>query len=205
MTRTAVVMAGGRSERMARSGVACPKVLVRVAGIPLLEWNLGMVTRSGVDRVLVSVAARDRDVRAVVGGWSAERVTGSRPVSVEELVEERPLGNIGAAGLLSGSVDSLLVVFGDNLTGIDLHQLYDDHLSGGADLTLAAHRVAWRMPFGELIADPDDPTRLVEYVEKPTYGPLVASGLMVLGRRARRGGGEQLTARHLGVVADPGR
>ncbi len=78
----------------------------------------------------------------------------------------------------------MLVVYADNLTGIDLRQIYDDHLTGDADLTLAAHREPFVMPFGELAADPDDPGRLVSYTEKPTYRPLVSSAVMVLGPRA---------------------
>ena len=183
MTRTAIIMAGGRGERMARSGVRDPKPLVTVAGVTLLEWNLRLLVRSGVDRVLVSVAAGDREVRDVVA--ARLRAIGEQDgVAVDELVEERPLGNIGPVGLLAGSVDRVLVVYADNLTGLDLQALDDDHLAGDADLTLAAHHEPFVMPFGELSTAADDPRRLLAYTEKPTYRPLVSSGVMVLGRRA---------------------
>ena len=190
MTRTALIMAGGRGDRMARSGVAEPKPLVPVAGVTLLEWNLRLLIGSGIDRVVVSVAERDARVRQFVAdrlGLIGERAG----VAVDELVEEPPLGNIGPAGLLAGSVDSLLVVYADNLTGVDLCQIYDDHLADDVDLTLAAHREAFAMPFGELTVDVAHPDRLVAYTEKPTHVLLVSSAVMVLGPRAiERAGAE---------------
>lgn len=183
MTRTAVIMAGGRGERMARSGVADPKPLVAVQGRSLLEWNLRQLIAAGTDRVLVSVAAADRQVRDVVA-TSLVAIGAASSVDVDELVEDRPLGNIGALGLLAPVADPVLVVYADNLTGLDLGALVDDHASSDADLTLAAHHEPFPMPFGELATDPEDPARLVRYVEKPTYRPLVASGVVVLGPRA---------------------
>ena len=183
MTRTAVIMAGGRGERMARSGVDAPKPLVPIAGVTLLERNLRLLLRHGFDRILVSVAAGDIEVRDAVA--TRLRPIGDQAgIAVDELVEEGPLGNIGAVRLLVGAVDPVLVVYADNLTGIDLRQIYDDHVAGDADLTLAAHLEPFVMPFGELAADPDDPGLLARYSEKPTYRPLVSSAVIVLGPRA---------------------
>lgn len=185
MTRTAVIMAGGQGERMARSGVTGPKPLVEVRGVTLLEWNVRFLIRSGVDRIFVSVAVGDLAVRDVVA--TKLRALGAHAhftVTVDELVEERPLGNIGSVALLAGTQDPVLVVYADNLTGLDLRAIYEDHLAGEADLTLAAHRQPFVMPFGELTSDPADPGRLVSYIEKPTYLPLVSTAVMVLGPRA---------------------
>jgi NDP-sugar pyrophosphorylase family protein len=168
---------------MARSGVDTPKPLVRIAGVSLLEWNLRLLLRAGVDRVLVSVAAGDVEVREAVA--TQLRPIGEHAgIAVHELVEETALGNIGAVRLMARSVDPVLVVYADNLTAIDLRQIYDDHLTGEADLTLAAHHEPFVMPFGELTVDPDHPCLLVSYAEKPTYRPLVSSAVMVLGPRA---------------------
>jgi NDP-sugar pyrophosphorylase family protein len=172
MTRTAVIMAGGRGERMARSGVDVPKPLVRIAGVSLVEWNLRLLLRSGVDRRLVSVAAGDVEVR---GGRHPLRAIGDQVgVAVDELVEEGPLGSIGAVRLLGVPVDPVLVVYADNLTGIDLRRLYDDHLAGDADLTLGAPR-ALRHAVRRADSRSRRPRAPRPLHEKPTYRLLVSA------------------------------
>jgi NDP-sugar pyrophosphorylase family protein len=183
--RTALIMAGGRGDRMRRSGRSEPKPLVRVAGLTLLEWNLRQLVASGVERIVIAVGADDGQVRSAISE-DLGPIGAAAGVGVDELVESAPLGNIGAAGRLAGSVDALLVVYADNLTSIDRCAMWDDHVASGADLTLAAHREPFAMPFGELVVDPATPNRLVAYREKPTYEILVASAVMVLGDRALR-------------------
>jgi dTDP-glucose pyrophosphorylase len=175
---TALIMAGGRGERMARSGATLPKPLVEVAGVPLVERNLLQLAGAGIGRVVVAVGGRATPVRRVVTERLVPlgRVLG---VEVEELVEDHPLGNIGAAGLLRGRVDELLVVYADNLTTVDLAALVDEHRAHRPAMTLAAHHEPFTVPYGELVVDGP---RLVRYTEKPTLQVLVGSAVMVIGR-----------------------
>src|SRR5262247_925581 len=121
-------MAGGRGRRMQRStGSRTPKPLVRVGGVPLLERNLYMLLRAGVTRLVVAVPAhapelcRFAETRCVQIG----RALGAE---VEVLVEESPLGTIGAAALVAAPAEaSLLVVNADNLTDLDLGLLAARH------------------------------------------------------------------------------
>jgi dTDP-glucose pyrophosphorylase len=162
---------------MARSGASVPKPLVEVAGVPLLERNLVQLAGGGFERVVVAVNERAGTVRRFVADRLVPlaRVLG---VEVEELVEARPLGNIGAAGILRGRVEELLVVYADNLTTLDLPALVAEHRTWGPALTLAAHHEPFTMPYGELVVDDG---RLVRYTEKPTLQVLVASAVVVIG------------------------
>ena len=99
---------------------------------------------------------------------------------VELLVEERPLGNFGAVTRLSGRDKPVVVVFADNLTTLDLGELVRIHGQSKAALTLAAHNELFRMPYGELRVRPDDTSRLLNYVEKPSYDILISSGIAVI-------------------------
>jgi NDP-sugar pyrophosphorylase family protein len=183
--RTALIMAGGQGQRMARSGVAQPKPLVPIGGTPLIEHNLQQLVRAGFRRIAISVAADQGQIR----GFIADRLVplgGVLGVEIEELVETAPLGNIGAAGLLADRADSLLVVFADNLTTLDLAQIDRDHRAQLADLTLAVHAEPFRLPFGQVHLGGEDGVQIVDYVEKPTHEFLVCSAIMVLGQAALR-------------------
>jgi 8-oxo-dGTP pyrophosphatase MutT (NUDIX family) len=112
------------------------------------------------------------------------------------VVETEPLGTIGAAGLLRGEVDELVTVNADNLTAIDVGALVASHRRG-ADLTLATHDHATRLPYGAIETAGD---RVTAYREKPVLITRVASAVCVLGPAALaaidgRTGLPELTAR----------
>lgn len=175
----ALVMAGGRGERMRASLGPTPKPLVRVLGLELLERNLAMLLRTGRRAVAVAVPA---DTPAL-GGWvrargaAIGRAAGAR---VECLEEARGLGTIGVAARLAGA-DDVVVVNADNLITLDLHALAAHHRGLGASLTVATHLQPFRIPFGEVVAEGGT---LRAYREKPELPVRVSSGTYVLGAAA---------------------
>jgi NDP-sugar pyrophosphorylase family protein len=178
---TALVMAGGRSERMRRSHGPTIKPLVTIAGVPLLERNLHALLRAGIDDIHVVVPARGEP--ALID-WVQTRgsiLTRAAGVRFEIHEETDPRGNIGGCGDLHGRADPLLVVFADNLTTLDLRALLDEHDCGGSALTLAIHEEPFKMSFGEVVAEGDWVTG---YREKPEKRFIVSSGISVLGAAA---------------------
>ena len=191
-TLTALVMAGGQGERMQSSGVPVPKPLVAVCGVPLLERNLWSLARTEVARVVVSVACgadRTEACAREVGGALAQ----ARSFGFEVLVETEPLGNVGCAGALRGRADDVLLLYADNLTLLPLADLVARHRESGSDLTLAAHRQAFRMPFGALDLERG---RVTGYHEKPSVEYTVSSAVCVLGAAAL----ERLDGRPAGLA-----
>jgi NDP-sugar pyrophosphorylase family protein len=180
---TALLMAGGQGTRMLSSGVSVPKPLVPILGVPLIERNLHQLARGGCDRVYVSVAENAHRIRAFVGErlQPVGKVLG---IEVEELVESSPLGNIGAARLLHGRADPLLVVYSDNLSTLPIASIMEAHAAAGAHMTLAVHAADFRMPYGEVRLDAADSGRIVGYIEKPTYRVTVCSAVSVLANAA---------------------
>src|SRR5947207_14828220 len=83
----AVLIAGGKGERLGAAAGGMPKALVRVAGRPLAAYHVGLLARAGVDRVIVSCAAGK-------GGLFAQELSGlgAEIVPVEE---PEPLGRGG--------------------------------------------------------------------------------------------------------------
>jgi NDP-sugar pyrophosphorylase family protein len=172
----ALIMAGGRSQRMRAAGCAHHKALREVLGVPLIERNLRALVWFGFERLFVAVNAREAEVAA----WIEGRGRSIAP-SLEVLVEIEPLGTIGAIGSLPRDVDDVLVVNVDNLTSLDLRELARFHVTHGAAATIATHVQPFPIPFGmvELAGD-----RVVAYREKPSVPVPISSGTYVFGRRA---------------------
>jgi 8-oxo-dGTP pyrophosphatase MutT (NUDIX family) len=177
----ALVLAGGAGERM-RSGGRPPKPLVQVRGVSLLERNVWMLIGAGIRQIWVACAAHHYAIRREV-----DRLAGAarpRGIAIEVLIEEAPLGTIGAAALLRGRVSCLLSVNADNVTALDLGDLLAHHLGSAADLTLASHVHVDRLPYGELCVDGQ---RVLAYREKPVRKIRVCSAVCVLGDAALAG------------------
>jgi NDP-sugar pyrophosphorylase family protein len=165
---------------MRSSGWPVPKPLVRVRGVPLLERNLYPLFRAGFRDIVVSVPA---DL-PTIGGFAASRgaqLASAAGARLRLLEETQPLGNIGCAGQLRGRASTVLVVYSDNLTSLDLRAVLAHHRETGAALTLATHLESFRTPYGELTVSDG---RVVDYREKPERQTLVCSAVSVLGPTA---------------------
>jgi NDP-sugar pyrophosphorylase family protein len=177
----ALVMAGGRGERMrASSGSRLPKPLVPVQGVPLLERNLVMLLRAGFRDLYVAVSQQAPDVARFVETRGAELAANADAV-VRCLIESQPLGNIGAAADLGALAKPILVTFADNLISLDLNALVTRHALSRAALTVATHFEPFRIPYGEVRIENG---RITAYLEKPELRIPVSSGTYVLGPEA---------------------
>jgi len=175
----ALIMAGGRSERMRVSG-ECHKALVHVLGISLIERNLRMLLESGFSDISVSVRADEAAILAFLDD-AGRSLAHSYGGTIATIVEHEPLGTIGAARLAARDVETLLVVNVDNLTTLSLQRFVTHHCDSGAALTIASHVERTTLSFGELrIVDGD----VDAYLEKPELRLQVSSGTYVLSRRA---------------------
>lgn len=179
----ALMMAGGRGERMLASRGPTPKPLVPVRGVPLIERNLAMLLMAGAREVVVAVPAGLPEIGRWVEG-RGRALAAARGATVRCVVETVALGTIGAAAGLWGAAGALPadyavpVVNADNLVALDLRGLVARHREAAAAFTVATHLQPFRIPFGEVeVVD----GRLVAYHEKPDHPVRVSSGTYVLG------------------------
>jgi NDP-sugar pyrophosphorylase family protein len=185
----ALLLAGGKAERLGDAAQGRPKPLVPVAGNPLAEYTVGRLVAAGVTRVIVACRAGQED--AFVGaldGLGAEIV----PVG-----EPEPLGRGGGLRLAASrrrGDGPVLALNGDELLDVDLAELYADHERGGAAATIVVAQV--RSPFG--VVDLADDGAITGFSEAPKLPHWVNSGVYVLGEEAlarlpERGDHEQST------------
>jgi dTDP-glucose pyrophosphorylase len=178
----ALIMAGGRSDRMRATLGSRHKALVPVLGVPMLERNLHKLLSAGFRTIVVASSAREPTIGEYVR-TRGRALARTQHATVESVVEDQPRGTIGIAGVLHDRADAWLVVNVDNLTALDLQALALHHRNAGAALTIATHVEPFRIPFGELEVSG---THVVRYAEKSLRQIRVSSGAYVLSPRACR-------------------
>lgn len=167
----AIVLAGGKAERMGDAAAGRPKSLIPVGGKPLLAWQIGRLRGVGVDRVIVSCSAgQEPDFDAALSGLGVEIVCAGEP--------ER-LGRGGAIRFAAGSRQSDGDVFamnGDELVDVDFAALLDRHRATGAAATVTVARPPSQ--FGQVdLTDDDRVTGFHEIARVPYW---VNCGVYVL-------------------------
>jgi mannose-1-phosphate guanylyltransferase/phosphomannomutase len=176
----ALIMAGGRSERMRAGGSADHKGLRTVLGMPLIECNLRALLWFGFKRLFVAVNGHERPLARWIDA-RGRALAESQSATLEMLIETQPLGTIGAAASLPPDVGDVLIVNVDNLTSLDLGRFARFHQDRQAAATIATHEQPFPIPFGQLELAGE---RVIAYREKPKLPVTISSGTYVLSRRA---------------------
>ena len=127
----AIILAGGKAERLGDAAGGRPKALVEVAGKPLAAYQVGRLVRAGVSRVIFACAAGQGALfESELGGLGAEIVAAEEP---ERLGRGGGIKFAARARQESGDVYALN---GDELVDVDYAGLLAAHRGSGAQATI---------------------------------------------------------------------
>ena len=167
----ALILAGGKAERLGAFAQGLPKPLVRVRGRPLAAYQVARLAEAGVSRVIVGCAQGDEPRFArELGGIGPEIVAVGEP---------EPLGRGGGLRFAAAHRQESGPVYalnGDELLAIDLRDLLERHAERGGAATIVVSQV--RSPFGVVGISDDDV--VVGFREAPLLPEWVSSGVYVL-------------------------
>jgi dTDP-glucose pyrophosphorylase len=168
----AVIMAGGRGERLRPITDHIPKPMVRVAGRPILERMVLHLVGFGIQRIFLSINYLGEQIEEHF------RDGGRFGCRIDYLREDQPLGTGGALSLLTEAPEhTLLVLNGDLVTQFDVGRLLSQHNSGGFAITVGVHEYVHRVPFGVVETDGE---RLTGLREKPAATWLANAGIYAI-------------------------
>lgn len=173
----AVLMAGGKGERLRPLTLDTPKPLLPVGGKAIIDYNVDELEACGVDNIFVTVNYLAEKIESHFG----QRDGRARVACVRE---PRRLGTIGSLALVEGLAhDDVLLMNSDLLTDIDFEAFYIHHKKSGAAVTMAAVPYTVSVPFAIMHIDKENVTALEE---KPTYNYFANAGVYLLQRRVAR-------------------
>ena len=175
MLSEAIILAGGKAERLGEAAEGKPKSLVPIAGRPLAAYQVALLAKAGVERVIVSCSAgQEAAFERELGGLGPEIV----PVG-----EQEPLGRGGGLRLASQARKDggpLYALNGDELFDLDLSDLLEAHNRRGGAATITVAPL--RSHLGVVDLDDEDVVR--GFREAPTLPYWVNTGLYVLSEEA---------------------
>jgi NDP-sugar pyrophosphorylase family protein len=170
----AIILAGGKAERLGEAAAGRPKALVEVAGRPIAAYQVVQLAEAGVTRVLISCAAgQEAAFAAALAGMGPEIV----PVG-----EPEPFGRGGGirhAATARRERGDVFALNGDELLDLDLNALREHHRASGAAATITVVQV--RSPFGVVELEGDV---VRGFREAPRLEHWVSCGVYVLGEEA---------------------
>jgi NDP-sugar pyrophosphorylase family protein len=172
----AVILAAGEGRRLRPLTERLPKPMLNVGGRPILEHNVRLLARHGVDEIFINTHHAADSITDYFGNGS------SFGVSIKYSNEEAILGTSGALWPLQEHLSSaFFVLYGDNLTTCDLSALAAFHRLKDGIATIAVYRRENVTAGGIVSMDDDD--RILHFAEKPKrdeiFSSWVNAGIMV--------------------------
>lgn len=172
---SAVLMAGGRGERLRPLTLEVPKPLLPVGGKPIIDHNVAMLAASGITDICVTV------------NYMAEKIEEhfARPVEgvyVKTVREPMFMGTIGSVAL-TGARDpggNTLVMNSDLLTSVSLEEMWLRHCAEKADITIASIPYNVSVPYAVLSTSGQ---RVTALVEKPSMSYYANAGIYIMSNR----------------------
>ena len=148
----AIILAGGKAERLGDAAGGRPKSLVDVAGKPLAAYQVGRLANAGVTRVIFACAAGE-------GSKFVDLLADAGPeiVAVEEPERLGRGGGIKFAARERREGGEVLALNGDELVDVDFRALLAAHRTGGTLATIAVAQP--KSQFGLVQIDDDDVVR----------------------------------------------
>jgi mannose-1-phosphate guanylyltransferase len=131
----AMVLAAGRGTRLGEISKATPKVLVPVAGQPVLGRQIRYLKDSGVERIVVNAHHLASQIERFVA-------THDYAEDIEVVLEQELLGTAG--GVINAlpllGEDDFLVLYGDVLVDEPIERMRATHAQLGGACTIAVYR-----------------------------------------------------------------
>lgn len=171
----AVLMAGGKGERLRPLTEKTPKPLLPVGGKCIIDHNIDRLMSYGINHVNVTV----NYLREQIEEHYAESRKG---VQVRTFREPKFLGTIGSIKFVDTFYnDTILVMNSDLFTNIDYEDFFLHFQKHNAEMSVAAVPYNVSIPYGILDLDGREIKGLIE---KPKYNYYANAGIYLIKKRA---------------------
>ncbi|MFH0891394.1 MAG: nucleotidyltransferase family protein [Candidatus Falkowbacteria bacterium] len=158
--KKAVILAGGRGLKMRPFTYEMPKAMIPINGRPVLEYIIENLRRNDIREIIVSIGYLGKKIEEYFSDGA------KFGVKIKYLKQGKESGTVtpvlDAMKLVKDG--PFLVYYGDVLSTIDLLDMGDFHLAGGAVATMAITSVKKSSDWGVVRMQGN---RIYSYLEKP--------------------------------------
>lgn len=157
----AIIMAGGRGERLKPLTDNTPKPLLKVGEKPIIEHNVDRLISYGIDDIWISVRYLGEQICDYFKDGSEKGAT------IDYVWEDTPLGTVGAAAQIKGlNHDYVLLSNSDLLTDLNYEDFFLDFIAKDAMFSVVTIPYNVEIPYAVLETDESN---VRSFKEKPTY------------------------------------
>ncbi len=171
----AVIMAGGRGQRLKPLTDSTPKPLLKVGDKPIIEHNIDRLASYGIDDFWVSVKYLGEQIEHYFGNGHQKNI------KIEYVWESESLGTIGAVSKIKNfEHDYVLVTNSDLLTTIDYENFFLDFIKNEADFAVLTIPYQVNIPYAVLETIDG---KIKSLKEKPTYTYYSNGGIYLMKKK----------------------
>ena len=159
----ALFLCAGKGTRMRPISYSVPKHLIPVGNKPVLQRNVEMVLRAGINDIGMVVSPSTKDLyREYLGKkkWGAD-------FHYIEQNDPKGLAHAVQCGRDFVGEEPFLVYLGDNLLGLELNRMINEYRESSTDASILLKSVSNPERFGVAKVEEDNVTGLVEKPEDP--------------------------------------
>jgi dTDP-glucose pyrophosphorylase len=170
----AVIMAGGRGERLRPLTDSIPKPMLKIGDKPIMEYNLDRLRQFGIDDFWITLKYLGKQVEEHFGDGK------DKNIRIKYIHEENPLGTIGAVSKIKNfEHEYILVTNADLLTNIDYEHFFLDFLNQDADFSVVTIPYTVDIPYAVFETNNG---HVLNFREKPTYTYYSNGGVYLMKR-----------------------
>lgn len=172
----AVLMAGGKGERLRPLTLDSPKPLLNVDNKPIIDYNIDNLLHFGVEHINVTVNYLADQLEEHFKKKNNEGLAEYTCIH-----EPKFLGTMGAVQFVPKWYnDTVLLMNSDLFTNINLELFYRQFVQSGADMSVACVPYNVNIPYG--IFDFDKDNNVIGLKEKPSYNYYANAGIYLFKR-----------------------
>lgn len=172
----AVLMAGGKGERLRPLTEKTPKPLLPVGDKAIIDHNVDRIISYGIQHISVTVNYLKEQIEE---HYASPR----QGVQIQTVREPKYLGTIGSIKFVKAFYnDTVLVMNSDLFTNIDYEDFYLHFIEHEADMSVAAVPYSVSIPYG--ILDLEERRNIKGLIEKPTYDYYANAGIYLIKKSA---------------------
>jgi dTDP-glucose pyrophosphorylase len=170
----AIIMAGGRGQRLKPLTDSTPKPLLKVGDKSIMEHNVDRLAMYGIDDFWFSVNYLGNQIVDYFGDGKEKNR------SIHYVWEDQPLGTIGSVSKIDNfEHEHVLISNSDVLTNLDYEAFYMDFLSKDADFAVVTIPYNVSIPYAVLETSNG---HVLDFKEKPTYTYYSNGGIYLMKR-----------------------
>lgn len=175
MSKRAIILAGGKGQRLRPYTIVLPKPLMPIGEYPILEVVVRQLVAHGFDHITMALNHQANIIQAFFGDGSQWNI------KIDYSLETKPLNTMGPLNLIHDLPENFLIMNGDILTDVNYRELYDFHVRNNKIFTISSYEREVVIDYGVLETHTQERV-LNGFREKPRYYFEVSMGVYIANR-----------------------